>query len=747
MSGEVLTDEKIKERFGEFQRAYSDAGGSQWRDRYVAHVMKVRNASTEEWHTSAFQESLWNSGAIANIGPGASVTVAGAYTDGSIADFLLRARDGGLHGSPEERVAQLQILWDELLAHVYPRHTDRRPRARIVRLFAALFPEDMTCLMDARRVWQVQALIGAPRCTGEFIGQHPLLRARLRDALGTPEHIEGAVEQSMFTWFLWETKFGKPELGAVETIGVGREPIDLPELSLLPAASQRRSLFSIQNNVGLLVSVVRETEQGIGREDLIRVIMQEAPHLAQTSAANVINQALGGGLGVIRFSEGAYYPTDRGLELLSSTKPGHVLRAPLIGHVFGVGHLLLALSRRPDGASQKEMTAYVQGLVPTWTTSQPASYIVQWAKLTELVRTDARPSGTQLFLTDDGQDYAAALPKDFEVRWRVQASEAEPVESLESETLSAPPADLIPASAAVKTPYDVDSIIAEGCFLRRDEIADVVDLLKRKKNLILQGPPGTGKTWLAKRLGYALLGVRDPSRVIAVQFQPSLSYEDFVRGWRPDGQGGLRLADGLFLEGIKAARGWGNDPFVFVIEEINRGNPAQIFGELLTLLETDKRREEEGLQLAYPRDLLERVHIPPNLHVIGTMNLADRSLALVDLALRRRFAFLTLRPNLGDAWRNWCAALGAPESLVDQIATRMRALNSVISSDQRLRDQFCVGHSFVTPPNELGGASAEKWRDWFVSVVRTEIVPLLEEYWYDDQDTAQREAKCLLQGL
>ena len=171
-------------------------------------------------------------------------------------------------------------------------------------------------------------------------------------------------------------------------------------------------------------------------------------------------------------------------------------------------------------------------------------------------------------------------------------------------------------------------------------------LLRRKKNLVLQGPPGTGKTWLAKRLGYALLGARDTRRMTAVQFQPSLSYEDFVRGWRPDGEGGLLLADGVFLEVVDAAREQPEQDFVLVIEEINRGNPAQIFGELLTLLEADKRHEDEALRLAYPRPEIqnERVHVPPNLYVIGTMNLADRSLALVDLALRRRFGFKTLKP-------------------------------------------------------------------------------------------------------
>ena len=128
----------------------------------------------------------------------------------------------------------------------------------------------------------------------------------------------------------------------------------------------------------------------------------------------------------------------------------------------------------------------------------------------------------------------------------------------------------------------------------------------------------------------------------SIQFHPSLSYEDFVRGWRPDGNGQLSLINGAFLESVETARAEPDRPFVVIIEEINRGNPAQIFGEMLTLLEKDKRSEEEAVELAYRREQGERVFIPRNLFVIGTMNIADRSLALVDLALRRRFAFVTL---------------------------------------------------------------------------------------------------------
>ncbi|RGE45512.1 AAA family ATPase [Comamonas testosteroni] len=300
--------------------------------------------------------------------------------------------------------------------------------------------------------------------------------------------------------------------------------------------------------------------------------------------------------------------------------------------------------------------------------------------------------------------------------------------------------------AAPIVPYSVEDILKDGCFLERTEIDRLLDRLRTKKNLILQGPPGTGKTWLAKRLAFALMGQKDDSKVRAVQFHPNLSYEDFVRGWRPTGEGKLSLADGVFMEAIKAASKDPSSKFVVVIEEINRGNPAQIFGELLTLLEAGKRTPNEALELCYPDADGKRrpVHIPENLYVVGTMNIADRSLALVDLALRRRFAFVGLEPRLGQVWREWVVKDCAVDpGLVADIERRIAELNDQIATDARLGKQFRIGHSYVTPAHRLEAGDTKKW---FQQVVDTEIGPLLDEYWFDAPDEAQKAIARLTQG-
>jgi hypothetical protein len=295
---------------------------------------------------------------------------------------------------------------------------------------------------------------------------------------------------------------------------------------------------------------------------------------------------------------------------------------------------------------------------------------------------------------------------------------------------------------SVAPTYRVADIIAEGCFIPKETLLSYLDAAERKKNLILQGPPGTGKTWLAKRLARVLIG-SDPAELLqSVQFHPSLSYEDFVRGWRPGDGGTLALVDGLFLEIVRKAEGAPGSKHVLVIEEINRGNLAQIFGELLTLLEADKRDPAEALTLAYRKAGDEPVFLPPNLYIIGTMNLADRSLAIVDFALRRRFAFADLSPRFNDAWRTWVASRNALEPVfLGALASRVEVLNQRIAADTSLGDQYCIGHSFFTPPTDTPITDPHAW---IRAIVDQEIRPLLSEYWFDDPQKVIAETNALI---
>jgi 5-methylcytosine-specific restriction protein B len=318
------------------------------------------------------------------------------------------------------------------------------------------------------------------------------------------------------------------------------------------------------------------------------------------------------------------------------------------------------------------------------------------------------------------------------------------VQYIRSDEADSATVELAPASPT--KPYAVSDIVADGCFVSETELTDMMSRWRSKKNIILQGPPGTGKTWLARRLAYAMIGSKDlKSAIRAVQFHPNMSYEDFVRGWRPGSDGKLTLVDGPVLEMVERANAAPELPHVVLVEEINRGNPVQVFGELLTLIEAGKRSPREALHLAYPRASDETVHVPSNLYIIGTMNLADRSLAIMDLAFRRRFGFVSLAPALNDSWMQWMASKHNVEAAhLEAVRQRFDALNASIRDDSTLGAEFMLGHSFVTPPAE---EHVDSYVSWFRAVVATEIAPTLKEYWFEDPSSAEAEVSRLVEGL
>jgi 5-methylcytosine-specific restriction protein B len=292
-------------------------------------------------------------------------------------------------------------------------------------------------------------------------------------------------------------------------------------------------------------------------------------------------------------------------------------------------------------------------------------------------------------------------------------------------------------------PYGVDDILAAGVFLEEAEIRGVLDRLRAKKNLILQGAPGVGKTFLARKLAYALMAQKDDDRIEFVQFHQSYSYDDFVRGYRPlpESDGAFGVQNGVFVDFCRRAAKDPTRRFVFIIDEINRGNLSQIFGELLMLIESDKRDPKYAVPLVYRVQDEPRFYIPPNLYLIGLMNLADRSLALVDYALRRRFAFLTLRAQFGGKqFRTWLAERDMDEALIDLIVRRMTALNDQIAADAMLGENYQIGHSFFCQRDDYKDAK----RTWYEEIVETEIAPLLREYWFDNPERAREAREQLL---
>ena len=267
--------------------------------------------------------------------------------------------------------------------------------------------------------------------------------------------------------------------------------------------------------------------------------------------------------------------------------------------------------------------------------------------------------------------------------------------------------------------YTPEDFLSE-VYMDADQYDTLVDLVRIKKNVILQGAPGVGKTFAAKRLAYSMMGVKDQERVMMVQFHQSYTYEDFIEGFRPSsGSTGFEIKKGSFYNFCKKAADDLDSEYFFIIDEINRGNLSKIFGELFMLIESDKRGN--ALQLLYSD---EKFYVPANVYIIGMMNTADRSLAMLDYALRRRFAFFSMLPGFrSEGFKKYKDALN--NSRFNSLIACIEELNNKIAEDSSLGEGFRIGHSYFCGITSITDKTLS-------NIVEYEIIPLLHEYWYDD---------------
>ena len=269
-------------------------------------------------------------------------------------------------------------------------------------------------------------------------------------------------------------------------------------------------------------------------------------------------------------------------------------------------------------------------------------------------------------------------------------------------------------------------------YISEEKYDKLVTVLKRKKNIILQGAPGVGKTFLAKRLAYSIMGEKDDERIKFIQFHQNYSYEDFVMGYRPIEEG-FELKYGIFYNFCQKATKNPDKDYFFIIDEINRGNLSKIFGELLMLIEADYR--DEKATLAY--DGLD-FSVPKNLYIIGMMNIADRSLAMIDYALRRRFSFFDIEPAFdSEGFSNYQKEFS--NKTFNELIKKIKKLNEAITQDQSLGKGFCIGHSYFCNAEECT-------LEWMKDIVEFDIFPMLSEYWFDDESKLN-EWKDILYGV
>ena len=277
------------------------------------------------------------------------------------------------------------------------------------------------------------------------------------------------------------------------------------------------------------------------------------------------------------------------------------------------------------------------------------------------------------------------------------------------------------------TPYDFADD-PEKPFIAEDIFNEIVELLFRKKNIILQGAPGVGKTFLAKKIAYQLIGMKKNENIEIVQFHQSYSYEDFIQGIRPTTTGEFKVRNGIFYNFCENAKEHPEDTFVFIIDEINRGNLSKIFGELMMLIEYDKRSPRYALKLTYNEGNSSRFYVPENVYLIGCMNTADRSIAIVDYALRRRFAFCEVEPEFGDTFKNYLGT-ALSNSFVNEICRKVNRVNDIIRTSTSLGKGLEIGHSYFC---QLSSVDDEQ--EWYKAICKYELFPYLREICFDNEE-------------
>ena len=262
-------------------------------------------------------------------------------------------------------------------------------------------------------------------------------------------------------------------------------------------------------------------------------------------------------------------------------------------------------------------------------------------------------------------------------------------------------------------------------FISEENFMKIVTLLEKKKNIILEGAPGVGKTFLSRKIAYQLIGEKKDENIEMVQFHQSYSYEDFIQGIRPF-EDGFTRRNGVFFEFCNKARRSPDKRFVFIIDEINRGNISKILGELMMLIEADKRSSKYAIKLTYSDNEDEKFYVPGNVYIIGCMNTADRSLAIVDYALRRRFCFCPIIPEFNDVFKNFLVSKGISEKNANVVISKVVSVNVEIASiDKGLE----IGHSYFCKTE-----GADDFNQWWNDICEYELFPYIREICFDDED-------------
>lgn len=674
----------------DFEAEFSE----EWHTNYIRAVADAHTLPEAEWKHPRYQMRLWDMDEVASVGLGRSVNVSGAASDPQVIEALWALKSLKLSSSTGERARQLDVAFEGVMRLVHPKHNVRRPSARLVRIFAVLFPHDVLCLLDDRRIQGLRRFLKMPAQRGMgLLGHHVMIRQELSREIGVADDEPEAIRQSMFAWYLWERMIEPQEEIALpaDVPSIEAAPplepkaTDRPHVVLLPPAQQRKGMFTVSDNLTLLLAIVRAAEAGAGREELLAAIATEAPRLGANSRAQLLSQAVT--LGLLTVSSGTYQPTEAGLALLEGQKPSNILTKVFLRYIFGFAILLDELRHADGPVSNAAMMRELRRSWPNWTTNRMPSMLIQWVRRLGLV--EAR--GGVLQLTEDGEYWASGLPEDDAARAAMRdISEADPdtddlvPAAAEDESEPAPPLPPIDAILArfAEEP-DLRSLVFSPDQIRLFHAA--LTALDDKRFVLLAGLSGTGKTSLARAYARAccdILGLPGKRHYQETAVLPDWTDPTGLLGFVNPLANPPAYQETETLRFLMAADSQRDQPFFLCLDEMNLARVEHYFAPFLSAMEGRSTR----LSIHAVGDVVENVPTtipwPRNLVIVGTVNMDETTHPFSDKVLDRAFTFEFWDVDL-PGWRQRALNKGADPDLVGRVGDALEALYAALYPARR----------------------------------------------------------------
>ncbi|MBX3121575.1 MAG: hypothetical protein KF854_00775 [Nitrospira sp.] len=668
-----------------YNEQFLPARNAEWFSSYCKAVKLAQEASESTFRSSEFQQGLWEVDGVSGIGPGSSVVVTGAYQDQEIIEALLALRDWKAPADARARAQYLDAEFQRIISLVTPRHNSRRPRARLVRIFAVLRPYDVCCLLDSYRTSQVRQWLGLSRMGLGLIGQNVIACAAIAGSLGPKTSIEDAVSYNMFSWFIWQlisAEENESLSASTEARDLSELATDAPSLVLLRPAMQRKGMFFVAGNLDLLLSMVSAAENGLEREELLRQIGEEAPNLNRGSQQNVLAQAVS--LNILTIDGAVYRPTDIGRSLLEGENPADVLVPIFVRTILGFGLVLKELRERPR--RRGEIANIAREYYPQWTSDFAPNALVSWLQALELVSVQGNGRSATVQLTEAGEYWASGVPAHIP-RPPAQPAALPVEEEIEPTSSRAAVNGLKPVSAdeilsRFKSDTTLASLIFDDAQIRLLHAA--LHGVGHKRFILLSGLSGTGKTSIARAYAKAYCdakGLSHAEHYEQVSVWPDWSDPSGLLGFVNPLSSPPTFQQTSTLKLLIEADRNRDKPYFLCLDEMNLARVEHYFAPFLSAMEGANGKLSIHAGNEDIDNVPHSIAWPSNLFVMGTVNMDETTFSFSDKVLDRAFTFEFWNIDF-DAWRERVAAKYSSVT-VQEVSNVLEQLYKALSPARR----------------------------------------------------------------